>query len=226
MSYTKTGGSSRGDTNKDHTMRIKVMKAKVPSTSELDTVYQAVLNALDQIMDETGSAYGMDIPGYVIEKYETDHSLNCSNMESSATTWLDNNGFTDGQFLWVTNCSDAFADSEGAWEGRTEAFVSTDWYSGDMLGAVAIQEALHSFLLDSCLKLPGDDHSLGQDADEGSYDNATPMVASYGDSSENYESKGDCNRDKNTDGVTYDITYCTVEGMNYSREHAYNNGVH
>lgn len=223
MSYTRLDKDTRGDTSKDHTMRIDVMKATVPSSSALDSAYTGVVDALDQIMDRQDDiSGGMDIPGYVARKYTTDKALDCSNPRDSARTWCNNNGFNDGHHTWVTNCGEAVSDSSGAWEGRTQSVVSTDWYgSSYYLSVMAIHESLHAFINQSCNYTPSNDHVLGWDQPKDLGDFCTPMAASYEDDPENYEAKGDCGRDVTTDGVTRDMTTCTIEALRYSREHAY-----
>lgn len=235
MGYTLLDTSTRGDTSKDHTMRISVMKARNPSKSYLDRAYSAVVDACDQIMNRQGS-HGMDIPGYKVRKYDTDKAIDCTDKFQSGNNWLDNNNFGEGHYTWVYGCGNSDASearNSGGWEKRTQGFVSTDWYPDThYFSVMAIQESFHPFILNSCAYVQdhtngNNEHSLGQDIYQNGSNNASPMAASYEDNSNyNYESKGECDRDRTTDGVTWALTHCTVKSMQDSRSHAYHNGVH
>lgn len=235
MGYTLLDTETRGDTTKDHTMRVSVLKAKNPSQSALDSAYNGVVDFLNQVMDRQYDNHGMKIPGFVAKKYETDKGIDCSNKFESGNNWLDNNNFGEGHYTWVFNCGNAnSAESaqEGAWERRTQSFVTTDWYgNGHYLSVMAIHETLHAFVTDSCTNVQqhtefGWDHELGHDIYQNGSNNCTPLAASYEDESQNYESKGQCNRDKTTDGVTRTLSECTIKSLQDSREHAYFNGAH
>lgn len=225
MSKTKEGEATAGDNSTTYNLAINVFAEDRVSLSALDSAFQGVVDACDEAYTNT------DIPGYEVVKYDTDHNLDCSNKTDSGADWLNNNGFygADAACLWVNECEDAVAYSN-SWQHRTQAFVSTSWYgTGHYLSVMAIHEAFHTYILDSCAHVDamlgsnGDEHSLGHDIDVSYYGTsfaATPMTASYNDDSENYESKGDCNNDETTSDVTRNLSTCAVDALEYSYYHA------
>ncbi|WP_435159032.1 hypothetical protein [Haladaptatus sp. DFWS20] len=226
--YTIQDTKKYGNWDAGHNMEIWVLGCKNVSQSALDSAYAGVKDALGQINNRSSK-----IPGSVVRKVDTSKAIDCNNHWDSGNNWLDSHGFGAGVYLWVTGCQIAVAAGGGGWEKRRQAFVSTSWYgSGYYLSVMAIQESFHPFILHgSCAYVQDltngtNEHALGQDIDTPNGDKASPMVTSYEDDSENYESKGECNRDVITSNVTRGLTNCTVEAIEWSKDHAYWNGVH
>lgn len=226
MGYTYLTGDFNGDTGANYVLEVNVMGCKYASSSALDSAYAGIQDALQEVYDNT------DVVGTIARKYETDNALDCDNHWDDGNTWLDNNGFNgDGVYLWVTNCGLAVSASWGGWENRRQAFVSTDWYGeGQFLSVMAIQEGLHSYLKEQCSYVQDltdgtdDEHALGDLQTINGTQKSSPLAATYVD--DGLAGKGDCNDDGSANGGTRSLTWCTRDGLEYSRDHAKNDGSH
>lgn len=224
MGYTYVEDSTNGDINANYCLEVNVMGEDdaFVSDSELDEVYDGITYALDQIY-EAGK-----VDGTLARKYKTDNVIDCSNRYNDGNQWLDDNGFSgeDGQYLWVADCNGSSSAAWGAWEGRTQAFVSTRDWSGYRLAVVGIQEGLHAYLKKNCKYVESElggangEHDLGHE----SYgDNHSPLCATYPDS----VVVGTCdNGDKADTGWTRHPSSCTNQAIEDSWKHAKYDGSH
>lgn len=208
----------------DHDMDVSVMGAKDTSQSALDSAFEGVKSGLSQCYDRTS------VPGVRVRKFETDQVIDCGDKFGSGEAFLSDHDFSDGHYLWVTGCRDPRSNNTGGWEKRTQGFVSTSVYGeGYYLSSMAIHETLHAFLINNCVNTPGNDHVNGQDkrfTERNQFGDivlkyrVTPMATSYEDTDKNYEARGGCNNDEHTDGTTNQLSDCTIQNIEDSRQHA------
>lgn len=217
------------------TLRITVLRESGVEKKWWDAAYNGITQAAEEVYSNT------NINGYEIRKWKTSHDLpnNGSDAITAAQDWLDSHILANGTYLWIHDEGDypRAAWATGAWEDAVAAIASGGYYGKgtNYHSVMAIHEAFHPLLNNthcdevSNLTNGQTDHALGKDIDVSYYGtswNATPMVASYEDGSENYETKGDCSNDETTVGVTRNLSQCTVDALEYSWEHSVLNGSH
>lgn len=204
-----------GSTGGDYVLEINVMEAKYASRSVTSDMYQAVKQTVEF------SYNNANIEGAIARHYSTDKSFSCGNLSrSEARTWLDNNGYGDGVYLWSVNCSDnGFADANGGWEEGSKR-IAFNPYADDNGGAyvanIASHEGLHSHLYAGCDETPSSDHTLGSARTVNGQDYYTPMASGGGSGYSN----GTCTTDDSSaDGYTPDPSSCTLTALEDSRDH-------
>lgn len=222
MTATIKGSETWGSNTDDWAMRVRVMKEAGADAYYRDKAFNALSDSLNQIY------YNTDIVGIDLQAWDTDEVLECDDRTNDGAFYLSSHDFSGpGLYLWVTTCSDSFAWN-GAWESRTQAFVSQSDYSGGKFDAVAVQETLHSFIYSNCTYVENmivdDEHELGEVIYEDGWDKMTPMAASYYDQ---HAPDGDCDRWPNGfNSYTTTVTSCTLDSLEYSRDHAKFDGSH
>lgn len=207
-----------GDTGGDYVLEVSVMKASFPDKSYLDATYDYVRLMLDDVYN------GGYVPATIARKISTDKTFDCDgNIRDQANTYLDNNNWGDGNYLWIIACDDtSWGVGAGGWTGRT---VSTTFTRGKDEHAVActgLMECLHPYLepgncsrADRIVDYSEDDHSYGH-IDPGSY-KRTPMLGWYG---RDVCETGNCDNYRISDyGLGRDLTDCAKQGLEYCWKH-------
>lgn len=222
------GSTQAGDPTESHAMHAWIIGDQDVTQSQIDTCYDGVESAFYEIY------YHSDIAGLKIRKLQaTNFSLNCSNWRDDINGWLDAHNYShDGVYLFVTDCGFGRAVDWNGFEDRIPARVNADYYDppSKRLEAVAVQETLHPYIRKECNPVNdmiennttvGWEHALGKVDAIGGDNVVTPMATTYQDE---YAADGTCNRDRTIDGYTRQLTACTVDAVEYSRDHAYYNG--
>lgn len=226
MSYTIENSHAK-NSGGDFVLEVNVMRMQGAPTDLWDKQYNYIVDALDQAYNDNR------VPGILARKIDTDANLGCSSLLVDGNTWLDNNNWGDGLYLWVGECNDnPFAsDHEGGWDSRTQAFVHADYYPTVHETAVSgIMEALHPYLYNlSCTDVQteaggSEDHQLGKvrlgSNRFGEFDLSTPMLGHYG---KDKALAGNCDQWDDKEGYTEVLTDCTLKSLEYSWNHAAGN---
>jgi len=215
--------------NGDDCLRVHIFAENGVSREELDIAYDALTDAVGQVYNDDERASNIDYAQVLA--HDANEDLPCSgddrqdrreNMRQHIHEWLTDHNFTEqGCYLWLTECG-VGNGQDGAWNGTAVAFISTDWYRSpdDYLGAMAIHESLHTYINHGCddvsNRTDGNEHDLGTVT---SYDNVTPLAASY-ENSEKYHENGNCSgQNPDSNSYTYWLSGCTRRSVSDSLEH-------
>lgn len=224
MSYTIQDTTSKTDSDGDNILEVNVMKAQNAGHDYFDEAYQWVEDAVLQVYN------GGWVPDVIVRKITTDQTFDgCDNYVDQGNNWLNNNGWGDGTYCWITECEAQFAGADtGGWSTRRQAWSGTNWAgrSPEYVACIAIMESFHPYLNNNCTeaqKVMGDvsssnDHSLGK---RNSNAENTPMLGTYGMEE---ATAGDCsNWTSYQAGLTKNLTECTKKALHRSYNHAEGN---
>ncbi|NEU58978.1 hypothetical protein [Halorussus sp. MSC15.2] len=220
MAYTLKDSKYNGDTGGDQVLEVNVLKASNPDAKYWDKTYNFVVDTLDSLYND---GY---VPATIARKYDTDKTIDCNNKFSDGNSWLNDNNFGDGMYLWVVKCDTAVAHDRNGWAERRQGFIGTTRYPNAHQTAFSgVHEALHPYIYaDVCDEVQkfgvSSDHELGKVLNTGSLLNpnqASTMLGHYGQSVA--EASDSCDRWKSVDRYKNEQTVCTKKSLKRSWQH-------
>lgn len=237
MTYTiEEGPRNYGDATGAYVLVINIMQTSLASIERSKTMFDYIDDMVQKVVNDSRTSFA----GGQTRRISTDNFMNdCSSRQAltdDANAWLSDNGLSDtrGVYLWAHTCDGRNFANGMAWDsGYHNAFVCTDDYSGEDLGAISIQEGLHPYIdRGNCNRVqdltgPGTneaEHNLGI-VKPGTFEvDATPMCASYPDRCSQGADK--CVEDNTPLGWSSDLAGCTVDAVELSYQHTDTNGTH
>lgn len=231
MSYTQEDSRYWGSTGGDWVLEINVMQCRYVSDTEGTDVYNTIESAVDRIYSSSRTS----LDGAITRRYDTENIMNCDNRFNDGNHWLNNNGFggSEGCYLWITNCNKpGVAAGSGAWTGRSQGLVSVEYYGsgpGNDADIIGIMESLHPYILHPCeyvqdMLYTDDEHQLGKGIEyTGTIDHHTPMTAGYNFDAHHGECQGGSG---GPEGWTDTLTLCTIDAVEFSKDHVRTGGSH